>query len=431
MSVEKVACHCCDLIQEIPDLAPGLKAHCRRCGHQLTAKVPNSIDRAIAFAISALIFLFLSLPFPFLAFQSQGREQEVSLAQSGFDLLQLGFPILALLLLCFIILIPALLLSAYLAILIPLKLDHSRRWMYQVTRLLFTLHPWGMAEVFLIGVLVSLVKIAGMADIVIGMSFWAYVLFAICLIATITSVDKLQLWHQLDHCAGIERAKVQVSEGSALKQEMISCHHCDLLHPANEKNCRRCESKLHPRIPYSMQKTWAYLITAVILYLPANIYPIMNTTLLGSEDPSTIMGGVVLLWQHGSYPIALVVFIASVLVPIAKMLMIFWLAYSVQAGHQHKLTERMWMYRITELISRWSMIDVFVVAVLVALVQLGGLVSIQPGIATIAFASVVILTMLSAISFDPRLIWDNLSDTEIRAINHGQEPLTDLMDDAT
>jgi len=431
MPVEKIACHCCDLIQEVPDLSSGQKAHCRRCGHLLTSKINNSLNRAIAFAFSALIFLFLSLPFPFLAFQSQGREQEVSLAQSGFDLLQLGFPVLALLLLCFILLIPALLLSAYLAVLVPLKLGHCRPWMYQLTRALFTLHPWGMAEVFLIGVLVSLVKIAGMADLVIGMSFWAYVLFAICLIATITSVDKLQLWHKLDNTARIAHKTAKVQPGSALRQNHVSCHHCDLLQPLDTPACQRCGSQLHPRIPFSMQKTWAYLITAIILYLPANIYPIMNTTLLGVEDPSTIMGGVVLLWQHGSYPIALVVFIASVLVPIAKMLMILWLAYSVQAGHQHKLSERMWMYRITELVGRWSMIDVFVVAVLVALVQLGGLVSIQPGIATIAFASVVILTMLSAISFDPRLIWDNLSDEEISAINHGEQPLNDLLDDAT
>ena len=155
----------------------------------------------------------------------------------------------------------------------------------------------------------------------------------------------------------------------------------------------------------------------------------MHTRLLGSDEPSTILGGVVLLWQHGSYPIALIVFIASILVPIAKMLALFWLAYSVQADHQHRIEERVWMYRMTELIGRWSMIDVFVVAVLVALVQLGGLVNIVPGIAVTAFASVVIFTMLSALSFDPRLIWDNLTSQEKSAVQQGTEPLNDLLDD--
>jgi paraquat-inducible protein A len=111
------------------------------------------------------------------------------------------------------------------------------------------------------------------------------------------------------------------------------------------------------------------------------------------------------------------------------MLVLFWLALTVQSGQQHRIEERVWMYRITELIGRWSMIDVFVVAVLVALVQLGGLINVQPGLATVAFAGVVILTMLSAMSFDPRLIWDNLNQREMTAINQGQEPLNDLLDE--
>lgn len=428
MPVDKIACHCCDLIQEVTELQPGFKAHCSRCGHLLTAKTEHALDKAAAFAASALLFLLLSLPFPFMAFQSQGREQEISLLQSAYDLFDLGFPFLALILSLFILLIPALMLSAYLAVLLPLKTGRCYPWMYTITRGLFTLHPWGMAEVFLIGVLVSLVKIAGMADLVIGMSFWAYVLFSICLTATITSMDKLQLWHTLDSYSGSIRQQPQISSGSALDNGFQSCHHCHLLHRHEEIHCQRCGSKLHPRIPDSMQKTWAYLITAIVLYIPANTYPIMNTTLLGADDPSTILGGVVLLWQHGSYPIATVVFVASILVPIAKMLSILWLAYSVQAEHQHRLEERTWIYRMTELVGRWSMIDVFVVAVLVSLVQIGDIISIQPGIAATAFAGVVILTMLSAHSFDPRLIWDNLNPQEMDAVNQGTEPLNDLLD---
>lgn len=412
MSTEHIACHCCDLIVEVPTLNPGHKAHCPQCGHLLSSQTLNSIDKASAFSFSALIFLLLSLPFPFLAFHSQGREQQVSLLESGYDLLLLGFPMLAALLSLFILIIPALFLSAYLLLLIPLRKGKTYSWSYKLARMLFSLHPWGMAEVFLIGVLVSLVKIAGMAEIVIGMSFWAYVFFALCLIATITSVDKLQLWHMLDHVSGIEREAPPHSYGSAKQQALQSCHSCGLLHPLHQKQCTRCGSKLHQRAPFSLQKTWAYLITGILLYIPANLYPIMHTTLLGSDEPSTILGGVVILWQHGSYPIALVVFIASIVVPLAKMLALLWLVISTQMGQQHRIEERIWMYRMTELIGRWSMIDVFVVAVLVALVQLGGLASIQPGIAATAFAGVVILTMLSALSFDPRLIWDSLNKSE-------------------
>jgi paraquat-inducible protein A len=433
MSTENIACHCCDLLIDVPELKPGNKAFCPRCGHLLSSKTKNATDQATAFAFSALLFLLLSLPFPFMAFQSQGREQQVSLIESGYDLFLLGYPVLALLLTVFILFIPALLLTAYLGVLFPLRSGKANRWSFRLTRLIFSLHPWGMAEVFLIGVLVSLVKIAGMADLVIGMSFWAYVFFALCLIATITSIDKLQLWHALDSASGIKRKPPSTVPltitSTARKHRLQSCHCCGFIHNLKEYRCNRCNSHLHSRIPFSLQKTWAYLFTGIILYIPANLYPIMHTTLLGSDEPSTILGGVVLLWQHGSYPIALIVFIASIMVPIAKMLALFWLAYSVQTGHQHKIQERIWMYRMTELIGRWSMIDVFVVAVLVALVQLGGLVSITPGIAVIAFASVVIMTMLSALSFDPRLIWDNLTHKEKSAIQHGAEPVNDLLDE--
>ncbi|MDO6515417.1 MULTISPECIES: PqiA/YebS family transporter subunit [unclassified Neptuniibacter] len=429
MSSENVACHCCDLIVEVSTLKPGCKAHCPRCGHLLSSQTANAYNKATAFAASALLFLLLSLPFPFMAFQSQGREQQVSLIQSGYDLLILGFPLLALLLSVFILIVPSLLLCAYLLILIPLRKNTAYPWSYTLARLIFTLHPWAMAEVFLIGVLVSLVKISGMADLVIGMSFWAYVLFALCLIATITCIDRLQLWHSLDKASSIQRTPPKHNYGGAMQQQLQSCHCCGLIHHLDAHNCQRCSSSLHPRIPASLQKTWAFLITGALLYIPANIYPIMHTRLLGADEPSTILGGVVLLWQHGSYPIALIVFIASILIPIVKMLALFWLALSVQAGHQNRVSERIWMYRMTELIGRWSMIDVFVVAVLVALVQLGGLASILPGIAVTAFAGVVILTMLSAINFDPRLIWDNLDKDELHIIKSGQEPLNDLLDE--
>ena len=429
MSSENVACHCCDLIVEVSTLKPGCKAHCPRCGHLLSSQTSNAIDKATAFAASALLFLLLSLPFPFMAFQSQGREQQVSLLDSGYDLLILGFPLLALLLSVFILIIPTLLLCAYLLILLPLRKGHVYPWSYTLTRLIFSLHPWAMAEVFLIGVLVSLVKISGMADLVIGMSFWAYVLFALCLIATITCIDRLQLWHSLDQAASIQRTPPAHRYGGAMQQRLQSCHCCGLIHDLNAHTCQRCSSLLHPRTPFSLQKTWAFLITGALLYIPANLYPIMHTRLLGADEPSTILGGVVLLWQHGSYPIALIVFIASILIPIIKMLALFWLAFSVEAGHQNRVNERIWMYRMTELIGRWSMIDVFVVAVLVALVQLGGLASIQPGLAATAFAGVVILTMLSALSFDPRLIWDNLNQQELNNIKSGQAPLNDLLDE--
>jgi len=196
------------------------------------------------------------------------------------------------------------------------------------------------------------------------------------------------------------------SQGSAARSGLLLCHHCGKTQDMTHSRCERCDSRVHIRYENSIQKTWAYLITALVLYLPANLLPIMSTTLVGKTSSNTILSGIVVLWEHGSYPIALIIFIASVLVPIAKLLVLCWLCYMVQHKSAVLLRERTLLYRITEFIGRWSMIDIFVVAILVSLVHLGKLMTIYPGPAALSFAGMVIATMLAANSFDPRLIWD-------------------------
>ncbi len=154
-----------------------------------------------------------------------------------------------------------------------------------------------------------------------------------------------------------------------------------------------------------MQKTWAWLTTAAILYFPANFLPITYTLHLGREIESTILGGVVLLWEHGDEPIALIIFIASVLVPLGKIIVLTWMCLSVHLGSRFALRQKTRLYRVMEYTGRWSMIDVFVVGILVALVQVGNILTIRPGVAAVAFAGVVVTTMLASLSFDPRLLW--------------------------
>ena len=197
---------------------------------------------------------------------------------------------------------------------------------------------------------------------------------------------------------------------TALKSGLTVCHTCLNLNPIDAHKCTRCGSSVHARIPDSIQRTMALLIAAIILYLPSNIFPIMTTEQFGTPMDSTIIGGVVLLWKMGSYPIALIIFVASVLVPIGKIMSIAMLCWTVSRDHRTSLRKRTNLYRITEIIGKWSMVDVFVVAILVALIQITGIIVIKPGSAALAFAGMVILTMLSANSFDPRLIWDRAED---------------------
>jgi paraquat-inducible protein A len=147
------------------------------------------------------------------------------------------------------------------------------------------------------------------------------------------------------------------------------------------------------------------LITSAILYFPANFLPITYNRVLGKESENTILGGAVILWEHGDKPIAVVIFVASVLVPLGKMTVLSWLCLSVQLGSNFALTQKTKLYRVTEFVGRWSMIDVFVVAILVALIQLGNIMTVRPGVAAVAFAAMVVTTMLASLSFDPRLLW--------------------------
>ena len=196
---------------------------------------------------------------------------------------------------------------------------------------------------------------------------------------------------------------------TARKAGLVACHVCGKLQPwVSASECSRCGSTLHQRKPESLQRSWAFLISALLLYLPANLYPIMTTTTLGVPENSTIIGGVILLWQHGSYPVAAVVFIASVMIPIIKFLVIGSLLLLVRHGHPVKLSQQTRLFRFIEYIGPWSMIDVFVVILLVAPIQFGGIASVYPGPAAAAFAAMVIATMFSALFFDTRLLWDKL-----------------------
>ncbi|WP_028695913.1 paraquat-inducible protein A [Pseudomonas cremoricolorata] len=197
----------------------------------------------------------------------------------------------------------------------------------------------------------------------------------------------------------------------AIDAGIVVCNECHELNriPAQGRlgHCRRCGAILHERRPNSITRTWALLFAAMILYIPANVLPIMTVSSLGKGTPDTIMSGVITLMQHGMLPIAAVVFVASILVPTFKLIGIALLLYSVQRHQPLSARQRIWMYRFIEFIGRWSMLDIFVIAILVAVVNFGRIASVEANLGAVAFASVVILTMFAALTFDPRLIWDN------------------------
>ncbi|BBO80688.1 paraquat-inducible protein [Desulfosarcina ovata subsp. sediminis] len=203
------------------------------------------------------------------------------------------------------------------------------------------------------------------------------------------------------------------SAQTAAAKGLVNCHSCGLLvrraFPDGQRlHCPRCHARLHTRKPNSLSRTWALVIAAMIFYVPANLLPVTVTRYLGSTQADTIMSGVIYFMQTGSWGIAVIIFVASIVVPIAKLMVLSGLMISVQRRSSWRPRERAQLYRLIEAIGRWSMLDVFVVTVLVALVRLGYLSTIEAGPGVVYFAAVVVLTMIAAMTFDPRLIWDAL-----------------------
>jgi paraquat-inducible protein A len=194
---------------------------------------------------------------------------------------------------------------------------------------------------------------------------------------------------------------------TAAAKKIVGCHVCHTTADVREHSrCPYCDAITHFRAPHRVQKSLAYLIAAAVLYLPANLLPIMTTTTLGRVEGHTIAEGVIVFWRAGDYPIAAVIFFASIVIPLTKMLSISWLSWFCLGTNRVNQIQLTRLYRLTELIGRWSMIDVFVVAFMVALVQMGTLMTVSPGPGATFFAGVVVLTMVSAHALDTRLLWD-------------------------
>jgi paraquat-inducible protein A len=202
-----------------------------------------------------------------------------------------------------------------------------------------------------------------------------------------------------------------MSAATAAAAGCALCEACELLcrlpkEGGHGAQCPRCRAPLHLRKDRSLERTWAFVLAACVCYLPANVFPIMTVTSLGKAESDTIMGGIVYMFEHGMWPLGLIIFVASFLVPLMKLAILLGLLVSVHLRSRWRPAERTRLYRITLAIGRWSMVDIFAVTILVALVHLGAVASIDAELGAVFFGAVVVLTMLGAESFDPRLLWE-------------------------
>lgn len=403
-SSQSLVCHDCDWVMERPTLADHETAHCPRCGARVqTPRTPDS-ESLMAWSLASLLMLGVGLHFEFLSFETRGVGQTITLFDTATALLEGQYVFLAGLIGLTTVILPALYLLSVFYVSLSRKLGRVLPDAEVMSRLLGWIRPWMMSDVFLVGVLIGLIKIVSLAHIETGPSFWAFGVYLLMFLKVTTDFEPSTFWEQF---GGGQRLSRSLDPGRpAHEQGVMGCAHCDRPFEPNRMNvCPRC-GRWHPlSLVDRWQLTLSLLVAAAILYVPAQVYPIMEMDRLTGIDPSTIAGGVMELYRTGSWPIALIIFVASVIVPLAKIVALGWLCLRHWLEWSGETRHHVWLYRVTDRIGRWSMIDIYVVALLVALVQAGGFITVHPGPAAISFALVVIVTMLAAITFDPRWIW--------------------------
>ena len=406
-----IRCEECGLSQRAPTLADEQTLHCHRCGAHLYKQVRNTINRTLALIVAALILLAIANATPFMTFAFKGRAESNYILSGVIKLWQHGYWPLASLICFASILAPFAYILGMLYVLVPLRLGWRPWKVGPIFRRIDALRPWAMLDVYMFGVFVAVVKLSQLATISPGTGLYAYVALFLVWTAALAGLDAQVVWSRIGPNPS------QQSLPAVPAPDWIICPTCRLsarkdpaLHESHLR-CPRCHGSMNPRKPASLSRTWAFLVAATILYVPANTLPILEITIMGKTQKATIFDGVRELVSGGMWVIGSIVFTASILVPTLKIVGLAVLCLSVRSRSPHLNNDRALLYRWIETIGRWSMIDMFMVSILVALVQIGGLATVLPETGALCFAAVVILTMFAATAFDPKMIWDKLEES--------------------
>ena len=410
LNMTLMACPECDLLHRVPPPPRGGISLCTRCSAVLERGRQGRLETALALYVTALLLFILANAFPLMILNLHGVTQEASLPRCAQHLATMGWPWLAAVLITTVILAPLAHLLGMILVILHLQRGIQNGWTARLFRIVEEFRGWGMAEVFVLGLLIAYVKLSQWAIVVPGPSLFALGAFMIVTAAAVSSLDPLVVWNRL---LPPSQPPVPAGAMTARRAGLVACPTCQLLSPMDGPHrCPRCGASLHSRKPNSRQRTWSLLLTAALLYLPANLLPVMAVVNVGHAQADTILGGILRFVRDGSYGLALVIFVASILVPLLKMVALTLLLLSEQRGLRWRPDQRARLYRLMEMVGRWSMVDIFVVTLMVALVELGSFATVAPGAGAVAFALVVVAGMLAVRSFDPRLVWDALEPVD-------------------
>lgn len=402
-----ILCDQCDMVVDIPHIAKAHKANCPRCDRRLKYYDPYSNKLALVFGGCALFLFILGCRFYLVDIRIFGNVTNITVPYISSVLAADKYFSLSLIFVAFVLLFPALCLVCVLLLCTRVPLPKRIKVICLV--IVNKLQSWCMPEIFLAGVLVSFVKLDNYGDVGINLSFFPFCLFIILEIQTLSYFNPVPFW---DKIASPHLMKKPIEAGKTGQQQHLRlCRCCHGILPVELRICPRCYERGHLRIDKSIQWTLALLVTATILYIPANVYAVLKTLFVGGISDATILDGISYMWQDGDYPIAIIIFTASILIPVLKILALFWLCYFstyARCESEQDCLRMSTIYNIVEFIGRWSMIDIFVVSVTSTLVRNGEIISVYPEIGAIFFATVVITTIFASKKYDPRLIWDTM-----------------------
>jgi len=432
-----ISCHDCGVLHLRRAVQPRQKARCVRCRSVLYRGIYSDASRMAAITLGAIFVYLIAQCCPIVELEVNGYRSSATLLGAIRVLWNEQMQLVAAVVFLFTIVLPAVELGSLLYVTLCLRAGFKPPGFHRLLRAVHLARLWGMTEVLMIGILITIVKMTSLAQVLVQPGLFAFGALTLML-AVVVSFDPRILWnigdclpcytplptaaaaaYAGDAVAASARAENAAAamppahyRAMAAGAPRLSCHSCGLValdaHPAGHahQSCARCGTRLHHRRPDSVGRTWAFLLAATILYITANLLPVMYTHSLFGKEDDTIISGVVYFWTSGSPALAAIIFIASIVVPVLKLVALSLLAITAQRRSRWRPHQRTLLYRLVEFVGRWSMLDIFVITLTVALVRFQTLAVITAGPGALAFCAVVVLTMLASMQFDPRLIWD-------------------------
>ena len=423
-----MACEDCDLLIRQAKAPMGHSIICPRCGKCIDTSLNNSLVNTLCLSLTGLVFFLPAMLLPLLTFTAVGLSNHSNVIESIVSFVQSGYHFVAFALLFVAVIFPLLLLCSAALISGCLMMKKHPPWLAGIFRFYIHVEEWAMVEVYLLGMIITVIKMLGTAEVHYDFGFFCFVFLVLATVGVNTVIDRRLFWRLIgdkgkkpeyslftDTILSQENTVCTDDDGvfvggfeTAASRGLILCHDCQKLIPQADglADCPRCGAHLHLRKQQSLSRTWALVLCSMLLLLPANLFPIMEVEFLGMPDLSTILDGIVYFFKEGSFLIGAVILTASVLVPIFKVVGLIILLLTIQFKSNINLRQKAILFRVITFIGRWSMLDVFVIGLLSTLVNFGFFTSIGGAPAVTYFCVLVVVTMVAVISFDPRLMWD-------------------------